>query len=83
MLGMLALPCFSSTPSMEELRRASGGLCFFESSGIARWRTTLFRRKFSAAPRLREDREMPAKKANGMNTPWSLVTATFITRLMA
>lgn len=36
MLGMLALPCFSSTPSMEELRRASGGLCFFESSGIAR-----------------------------------------------
>ena len=59
MLGMLALPCFSSTPSMEELRRASGGLCFFESSGIARWRTTLFRRKFSAAARLREDRDRP------------------------
>lgn len=71
MLGMLALPCFSSTPSMEELRRASGGLCFFESSGIARWRTTLFRRKFSAAARLREEREMYGRPRRNPRT-WNL-----------
>ena len=58
MLGMLALPCFSSTPSMEELRRASGGLCFFESSGMASVEQddAFPTQKFSEG----ETREMPA-----------------------